>query len=220
MRALSSHAKPTLEEWLTALNEMSQITTLHLAHATPAVSVDSPLISEPQRTVTLPSLTHFNIDASANDCALALAHLPALISLRMTSLSHSQDGNDVRLLVPYVARNAHGPQDAAPLQTILFNGEATGANVEVCNGIALCKAAAPARLVFTVITDSEWRDGTDTVIFEAMLSHLPLNTISTLSAQNNTRLRKEVWLSHVPRMTTLKRALLVPTAVRAFREML
>ena len=232
MRALSSHAKPTLEEWLTALNEMSQITTLHLAHATPAVSVDSPLISEPQRTVTLPSLTHFNIDASANDCALALAHLvlPALISLRMTSLSHSQDGNDVRLLVPYVARNAHGPQDAAPLQTILFNGEATGADVvawtapdadvEVCNGIALCKAAASARLVFTVITDSEWRDGTDTVIFDAMLSHLPLNTISTLSAQNNTRLSKEVWLSHVPRMTTLKRALLVPTAVRAFREML
>ena len=82
------------------------------------------------------------------------------------------------------------------------------------------EAAVSARLVWTVRPDSGWRDGTDTVMFDAMLSHLPLDAISTLSARNNTRLSKEVWLSHAPRLTMLKRALLVPTAVRAFGEML
>ena len=232
IRTFSAHAIPSLEDWLTALSEMSQLTTLQLANATPAVSVDSPLISKPQRAATLPSLTHFDIDASAQDCALALAHLvlPALISLRVTSKSQSWDGYDVRLLVPYGTRNAHGPQDTAPLQAILFNGEAIyagvvawtipDADIEVDDLVALDKAPASARLVFTATPESEWRNGTDTEIFDAMLSHLPLNTISTLSAQNNTRLSKEVWLSHVPRLTMLKRALLVPTAVRAFRKML
>jgi len=222
----------TLEEWLAALNEMSQLKTLVLHTATPAVSIDNPLISEPHRTVTLPSLTHLNITVSAKGCALVLAHLvlPALISLHVTSESQSRDGDDVRLLIPYVARNAHGPQDTAPLQTILLIGESIhakivawtvpDANVEVCDVRTMIKASASARLVFSVTSASRWRYGTDTVIFDAMLSHLPLNAISTLSAQNHTRLTKEVWLSHAPRLTMLKRALLVPTAVRAFREMI
>jgi len=75
-------------------------------------------------------------------------------------------------------------------------------------------------LILTVTPDSEWRDGTDTVIFDAILSHLPLHAILTLSAQYNTRLSKGVWLNHASRLTMLKRAFLVPTAVRAFREML
>ena len=83
----------------------------------------------------------------------------------------------------------------------------------------MIKASASARLVLSV-TASGWRYGTDTVIFDAMLSHLPLDAISTLSALNNTRLSKEVWLSHASQLTMLKRARLVPTAVRAFREML
>ena len=67
-----------------------------------------------------------------------------------------------------------------------------------------------------------WRDGMSTAIFDAIFSHLPLNAISKLSAQNHTWLSKEFWLSHAPKLTMLKlkRALLVPTAVRAFREML
>ena len=81
-------------------------------------------------------------------------------------------------------------------------------------------AAIFARLVFTVKLDSEWPNGTNTAVFDAMLSNLPLNAISTLSAQNNTQLSKQVWLSHVLRLTILKWVLLVPTAVRAFRKML
>ena len=229
--APSEQARPTLGDWLAALNQMSHLKTLHLSNATPAVSIDNPLMSEPQRTVTLPSLTHFDITASAKGCALALAHLvlPALISLHVTSVSQR---DDVRLLIPYVAQNAHGPQDTAPLQTIMFSGEATYAeiaawtvpypHVEDCNLGTMIRDSASARLVLTVRpdTDSEWRNGTDTVIFDAMLSHLPLNAISTLSALNNSRLSEEVWLSHAPRLTMLKRAFLVPTAVRAFREML
>jgi len=232
IRSPFAPAMPTLEDWLAALDQMSQLKTLHLSYATPAVSVDNPLISEPHRTVTLPSLTHFAITASAKGCALALAHLvlPALISLHVTSLSQSWDGDDVRSVIPYAARHAHGSQDTAPLQTILLDEEVMhvkivtwavpDADVEVYDLQTLIKASASARLVLLVTPDSGWFDGTETVIFDAMLSHLPLNAISTLSPQNNTRLSKEVWLSHAPRLAMLKRALLVPTAVRAFREML
>ena len=227
-----TQATPTFRDWLDALNEMSQLTTLVLGHVSPAVSVDNLLISEPQRTVTLPSLTHFNIGASANDCALALAHLvlPAVISLRVTLQSQSRDGDDVRPLIPYVARNAHGPQDTAPLQTILLNEDPTlvevvawtipDANVEVYDSDTLRKAAASARLVLSVRPDIGWDDRMETVIFDAMLSHLPLGAISTLAAHNYTRLSKEVWLSHAPRLTMLNQLLLVSTAVRAFGEML
>jgi len=220
----------TLEDWLAALNEMSQLKTLILHRATPAVSIDIPLIPEPQRTVTLPSLTHFNITGSAKGCALALAHLvlPALISLHVTFVSRSWD--DIRSVFPYVTRHAHGPRDTAPLRTILLDEEAMhvkivawttpDADVEVCDLKTLIKASASARLVLSVSPDGNWADEMKTVAFDAMLSHLPLNAISTLSAQNNTRLTKEVWLSHAPRLTMLKRAFLAPTAVRAFREML
>jgi len=223
---------PALEDWLAALNEMSQLKTLILNTATPAVSVEHTHISAPQRTVTLPSLTHFNITASAKGCALALAHLvlPVLSSLHVICKSHSTDGDDVRLLIPYAARVVHGLQDTTPLQTILFNGEATlaeivawtvpDAGVEFYSPLDFEKATISAPLVLNVSPESRWREGTDTVLFDAMLSHLPLDAISTLSAQNTTRLSKEVWLSHAPRLTMLKRAVLVPTAVRAFRQML
>ena len=228
---------PTLGDWLDALNEMSQLKTLILNNASPTISVDNPPISEPQRTATLPSLTHFDITTSPTGCALALAHLvlPALISLHVTSDSDSDsdssDLEDIRLLIPHVARHAHGPQDTAPLQTILFDRNEVhakivvwtvpDADVEVCDSDTLKKASVSARLVLYLFPEFEWwRDGNDTLIFDAILSHLPLNAISTLSAHDRTQLSKEVWLSHAPRLTMLKRALLLPTAVRAFIAML
>jgi len=232
IRTPSAHVMPTLEDWLATLNEMRQLKTLILHDATPAVSIDNPHTSEPQRTVTLPSLTYFNITASARDCALALAHLvlPALISLHVTAVSKSWDGDDVRLLIPYVARNAHGPQDTAPLRTILLNGEemyakivawtAPDADDDVRDSVTLTKAAVSARLVFCAISESGWRGGMETVVFGAVLSNLPLDAISTLSAQNETQLSKEDWLSHAPRLAKVNRVLLVSTAVGAFSEML
>jgi hypothetical protein len=224
---------PILENWLIVLNELSQLKILTLDYATPTGSFDNPHISEPQCTATLLSLTHFNISAPARGCALALAHLilPALISLHVTAESQFQDGDDVRSLIPYVARHAHGPQDTAPLQAILLNGEemhaeivawtVPDADLEVCGLATLTRAAVSARLDLTVtFSRHACRGGMETVIFDAMLTHLPLNAISTLSAQNYTRLSKEVWLSHAQRFTKLNRVLLVTTAVRAFREML
>ena len=227
-------AIPKLEDWLAALNEMPQLKTLSLNNATPTISVDNPHISEPQRTITLSSLTNFNITASARDCALALTHLvlPALISLVVTSESESQDGDDVRILIPYVARNAYGPQDTAPFRAMLLNGEKMlaaivawtipDADVGVCNWVTMFKAAASARLVFSVTPDNDngFRGGMETLILDSMLSLLSLNTISTLSTQKDTRLSKELWLSHAPKLTNLNRVLLFSEAIKAFGEML
>jgi hypothetical protein len=227
----SAQEMPTLEDWLASLKEMSQLKMLTVHDATPTISVDNPHNPDPRRTVTLPSLTHFNIIASARDCALALAHLllPALISLHVDAHSQSQDGDDVQLLIPYVTRHAW-PQDTAPLQTILLNEDEMSAEIvawtvpdadlEVRDSVTLKKTAVSARLDFSVMSYHGWRDGMEAEIFDAVLSRLPLNAISTLSAQNYTRLSKEVWLSHAPRLTKLNRVLLVAFAVRAFREML
>ena len=236
MLAPSVEDMPKLEDWLDALNEMSQLKTLILDNAIPAIAIDYPHIPEPQRTVTLPSLTHFDIAGPVVECMFALAHLvlPVLISLHVTSKAQPgcwyDSDDDIRFLIPYVARNVHGPQDTAPLQTILFNGEEMGAeivawtapdaDIDVCDSVTLIKAAASAHLVLSVTSEGGWHDGMETVIFDAMLSHLPLNAISMLSAQNNTRLSKQVWLSHSPRLIKLNWVLLVSTVVRALREML
>ena len=54
---------------------MPQLETLILHSATPLALHAAPLISQPSRAATLPSLTGFHISASAGDCALTLAHL-------------------------------------------------------------------------------------------------------------------------------------------------
>jgi len=80
-------ARPELEDWLDALNEMPQLEILDLQCATPLTLLAAPLLSEPSHAVTLPSLTRLRISASADDCVLALAHLalPALTWLHISS---------------------------------------------------------------------------------------------------------------------------------------
>jgi len=228
----SARSRPTLEDWLDALNEMPQLETLNLYSSSPVVPVDDPFVPKPRHTVTLPYLTRFKITSSAKSCALALAHLvlPALTSLHVSAESQDEKADDIRLVIPYVTRNAHGPQDMAPLQSILFNGTkrraeiiawtVPDADVEVQDPITLLGAAVSARVVFSATSDISWRDDTDTEVFDAMLTHLPLNAISTLSVHDSTRLSEKFWLHHAPRLDTLKQARLAPTAVRAFREML
>ncbi|KAF8481673.1 hypothetical protein DFH94DRAFT_691327 [Russula ochroleuca] len=98
-----TEARPKLEDWLGALNEMPQLETLILQYATPHVPPAAPLISEPLLSVTLPSLTRFHIFASMTDCALALAHLmlPALIWLHIDA--KSREVEDIHLVIPYIA---------------------------------------------------------------------------------------------------------------------
>jgi hypothetical protein len=234
--SLAVVARSTLEDWLDALNGMPQLQTLTLQTPifhysdVPTDSVDL-LISEPRRIITLPSLTKLYIHAPAMDCVLAFAHLvfPALISLYVHAESYWEDGEDVQLLIPHVARNAHGPQDSMPLQSILLDGEQTcvemvtwtapDAELGVHNRITLRHAADSARVHFFAI-GGHWNYGTDTAIIDALLTHLPVHSISTLTVQKDTQLSKEVWLCHAPRLAMLKRVRLACSAVGSFRRML
>ena len=222
---------PSLEDWLDALIEIPQLETLILHPVTPFFSIDDLPMSEPRRTLTLPSLTQFKISGPAKDCGLALAHLvlPILTSLHVDAQSEDEDGEDIRQLIPYIVRNAHGPQDTAPLQSVLFSGEVTraeiaawtvpDADVEFSKPITLFGAPSSTRLVFSA-TGYDWdQDGMEVTIFDTLLTRLPVNTVSTLTAQNH-MLTKEFWLNHEPRLAMIKRARLVHTAVRPFREML
>jgi hypothetical protein len=225
---LSANARPELNDWLDALNEMPQLKELSLQSATPLAQLADPLIS---RTVTLPSLTHFRIDASAKDCELALAHLvlPTLTWLHVDVESHDRGGGDVLLVIPYVARNVYVLQDIEPIRSILIAGESEraevltwttpGADVKVCDPDTLGDMSRSACLQFAAKGD-RWNYGVDTEIFDALLTLLPMNSVSTLSAQNCTRLSKKSWLKHASRLPLLEQARLVVTTVKAFRGML
>jgi hypothetical protein len=236
--SLAVVARSTLEDWLDALNGMPQLQTLTLETPifhdsdVPTDSVDL-LISEPQRIITLPSLTKLSIHALAMDCVLAFAHLvfPALTSLHVHAESSWEDGDgeDVQLLIPHVARNSHGSQDSMPLQSILLDGGQTthvemvtwtapDAALGVCDLITFNHAADSARVHF--FAKGLWNYGTDTVIIDSLLTHLPVHSISTLTAENDTQLSKEVWLCHAPRLAMLKRVRLACSAVGSFRRML
>ena len=227
----STKARPKLEDWLDALNDMPQLETLILQFASPTTSPAASLIPEPTRTVTLPSLTKFHIFAAAKDCALALAHLvmPALTSLQVDAKSLNWEGEDVRVLIPYVARNVHGLQSTEPLRSMLISSETgrikvvawttPGADVKECNPSILFSASIPTLLMFDA-TGSAWYPGVDTEIIDALLMLLPLDSVSTLTAQNHTVLSKEFWLSHAQRWPSLEQASLVATTIKGFRDML
>ena len=226
----STAARPKLEDWLDALKEMPQLETLILETATPLAPPSAPLISGPSRAVTLPSLTVFDISASVRDCALALAHLvlPALTRLRVDAESQEWEGGDVQLLVPYVARNICGLQDTEPLRSIQISCESL--RVEVFAWTMpdtdpkfydpnTNSELVPAHLMFAV-TSRSWKYGVDTVILNILLTHIPVNSVSSLHTQNSTRLSKEFWLSHAQRWSLLDQARLVPASIKAFRDML
>ena len=223
--------RPSLGEWLDAMEQMQQLEKLVVCYATPkAPSVGRPF-SEPTRVVTHPSLTQLNLSASASDCTLALAHLvlPALNRVRVDVTSDVPGGDDVRALIPYFSRNAHGPRDSEPLQSILVSGEpsltevvmwtSAGADMEVQNPVSLISATLSARAIFTA-SGHTWRFGTDVEIFDATLAALPLGSLNTLTVQNSSRFTERLWLAHAPRWPLLERVRLVGTVVKSFTTVL
>ena len=227
----SEEARPKLEDWLDALNEMPKLAILSLHDASPVAPL-APLILTSSRTVTLPSLTKFHIATSAKDCALALAHLvmPALTSLYIAAESYEMEGEDMRLLIPYVTRNICRLQDTEPLRSIMINGDRTHAKVyawtvadadlEDCNPTMLFGTSIPTRLSF-IARGIYWHPGVNIGIFDALLTLLPVNSVSSFTAERpSTKLSEEFWLSQAPRWPSLKQARLGPTAVKAFRNML
>ena len=237
---ISTKARPELKDWLDALNEMPKLKTLSLQSTTPHAPLASPLISEPSRTITLPFLTHFHIHAFANDCALALAHLvlPTLTWLNVDVESHDQEGEDVLLVISYVVRNVYVLQDIEPIRSILITGNTRrkctevvtwttpGADIKVGpdaqdenDTLDEDDTSRSACLLFAAKGD-KWNSGVGTTILDALLTLLPVNSVSTLTAQNRTRLSKEFWLKHASKLPLLEQVRLVPTSYRAFREML
>jgi hypothetical protein len=231
IRGVSDEARPELEDWLDALGEMPQLKTLVLSYATPLVPLTTAFMPEPSRTVTLPSLTKFHISAFAKDCVLALAHLvlPALTCLHVNAESHERDGEDVRLLIPYVSRNVYVLQDTELLRSILVDGKSERAEVvawtmfdadlKFFDPNAMVRASDPAPLIFTA-TSRNWRLGVDTAILESLLTHLPANFVSTLTARNNSGLGKEFWARQAPKWSLLERASLTSGAITGFTDML
>ena len=223
--------RPRLSVWLDVLDELPQLKTLALHWASP-IAPDTPLPSDVERTVTLPSLTLFEISSFARDCGFALAHLvlPALISLCLTSKSCRWDSSDVQEILPYVARHAHGPQDTQPLQSMLVRSSLMFAeilvwtlpdiDVELPNQIAFADAMHSARVAFSV-TNEHWSAGTDIGTFDVVMAALPLDSLVTLTAQNRTRpFNEQFWLRHAPKWPLLRCVRLTPYAARGFRETL
>ncbi|KAF8481677.1 hypothetical protein DFH94DRAFT_825602, partial [Russula ochroleuca] len=114
-------ARTTVDTWLDALNQMSQLEKLSLRDHIPIYSA----IRLPVIPVVLSSLTELDISASARDCVAVLAHLvlPALTRLCVNARSHHPRGRDVQNLVPYVAHHGHGPQDTEALQSLFVGGK-------------------------------------------------------------------------------------------------
>jgi len=230
LQMLSQLARPSLEEWLDAMEQMLQLETLIVNHATPRAPTSRTPLSEPMRVITHPTLTQLNLAASASDCTFALAHLilPALIRIRVDATSELASADDVRALIPYFSRNAHGPQDAEPLQSILISGEpslteivlwtAAGADMEVQNPVSLISATLSARAIFTA-SGHMWFD-TDVEILDATLAALPLGSLNTLTAQNSSRIPEWLWLAQTPRWSRLEHVRLVGTVTKSLTTVL
>ncbi|KAH9169902.1 hypothetical protein EDB89DRAFT_1888493 [Lactarius sanguifluus] len=232
IRMPTKNAGPSLSYWLDALDEMPQLTTLDLHSASPVAPPGALLPSGVERTITLPSLAHLNISSvSARDCGLALAHLllPALTKLCFTATSCCQDGSDVREILPYVARHAHGPQDSQPLQSVVVRNHRACAeifvgtlpNVDVKSSpITLFDAMLSARVVFS-ITGRVWSPETHAEVFDAAMMALPIDSLVTLTSQlRMSPLNKQSWLRHAPRWSLLQCVHLGAPAARGFTEML
>jgi hypothetical protein len=230
LQMLSQPARPCLEEWLDAMEQMSQLETLIVNHATPSAPTVGTPCPEPTRVITHPSLTQLNLAASASDCTFALAHLilPALIRIRVDVTSELASADDVRALIPYFSRNAHGPQDAEPLQSILISGEPSlteivlwtkaGADMEVQNPVSLISATLSARAIF-IASGHMWFE-TDVEILDTTLAALPLSSLNTFTAQNSSRIPEWLWRSHAPRWSMLEHVRLVGTVTKSLTTVL
>ncbi|KAI0281249.1 hypothetical protein BGY98DRAFT_932149 [Russula aff. rugulosa BPL654] len=210
LQMLSQAARPSLEEWLDAMEQMSQLETLILARPPQSPPVSSPIPPSPNSISRLPR----QID-------------PCRRHVR------TFERDDVRALIPYFSRNAHGPQDAEPLQSILISGEpslteivlwtAAGADMEVTvqNPVSLISSTLSARAIFTA-SGHMWpeRFETDVELLDATLEALPLGSLNTLTAQNSCGIPIWFWVTHAPRWPKLDHVRLVGTVTKSLTTVL
>ena len=236
IRAPSENARPRLAVWLDALDEMPSLESLVLHSASP---IAPPFPFDIKRTVTLPSLTHLDISASAGNCALALAHLtlPALTKLCLTAESRRQDGSDVKDLFPHVAQHVRGFRDTQPLQSAFIQREGIvttvlawplpdmDIKVNMGDPAAFFCTALSAQVALFIIsntpTPSRHRGHLlSTAILDTLITALPLDSIVTLTIRHDTRLDTQFWLRHAQKWPLLQRVELTHPEARGFRELL
>ena len=189
IRSPAANTRPSLPVWLGALNEMQQLKRLTLYSASP---IAPPIPVEVERTVTLPFFTHLDISSSAKNCALVLAHLdlPALTWLCVGAIVHLPDLNDIRRLVSYVARHAHGPQDTQPLQSALVLAKGKYIDIlawttpdiddDTHDTLTLLPTTLPTRVALSLTSkggDWNYRSGIGTACM--VIAALPLDNLVT-----------------------------------------
>ena len=218
---------------------MPQLKTLTLLQASP-IAPNAPLPSNIKHTITLPSLTLFDIHSSVRDCGLALAHLvlPALTSLRVRANTCHPNGNDVLEILPYVTRHVHGIHHTQPLKTVIVN------DYIQCVGILTTpfpdinffaklsefnfddikppnKFTTPHTMHSVRVSISgDWTGFTHTEVFDAMMATFPLDGLATLDLGRLTWLKKQFWLRDAPQWHLIQCIRLRSRAASAFREML
>ncbi|KAF8259138.1 hypothetical protein EI94DRAFT_1752350 [Lactarius quietus] len=235
----TSFETPSLTNWLDALDEMPQLKTLILVWASPIAPYSSPLPSHVERTVTLSSLTLFEITSHARDCGLALAHLvlPALTRLWLRAGSGSWTGSDVPDILPHVVRHTHALQHTQPLRSVFARSNSTCVEIlawtlpsideelfnrmgtDLPNQITFLGAIHPVQMVLSVI-HLNWSPETHKRVFDEIMAVLPLNSLVTLTTQRHTDLDKQFWLRHAPHWPLLQHVRLAHHAARGLREML
>ena len=220
--------RPGLSAWLDMLCEMAQLKKLILHWATPALPHDSPLPTNVERIVTLPSISHLEISTSARDCGLALAHLilPGLTKLSLTASSGRFDGSDVHEIFPYVSRHSQRLQRTQPLQSVFIRSNKFSADIfawfnpdindVLPDPITFLDAMLSAPLKFSFTWTGRYMG-----VFDAALAALPLDNIVTLISQDCTSpMKKGVWFHQAPRWSLLQRVYLSPSATRGLIKML
>jgi hypothetical protein len=221
-------ARPSLSLWLDALDEMPQLSTLTLHSASP---IAPPFPFDVERTVTLPSLTNFDISDFPGGCALALAHLdlPALAWLCLEVISRRSNGADVQEVLPYVTRHAHGPQDTQPLQSVLIRGKKTRTtilawpvpDIEGENPHILLAKTLPIRVALSFTSTYWYSFDTHIEVLGMAMAALPLDGLVTLTSQHlKVNLDEQFWLRHSPKWTLLHRMRLALIAVPRFIDLL
>ena len=220
----------SVTDWLDALDEMPRLKEL-VFHAASPLTDDFTFPSDVnRRTATLPVLTHLDLSSPAVACALALAHLvlPALTSLIVEARSFDRGGSDALILIQYLTRHAHGPQDPKPLQSVLFHNYMTYTRIVAwptvipdIHGVAHCKKAErTARVVLSISCKMPWYTSINVRVLDAVIEALPLDGLVALAAEYQARLYEQVWLHHAPRWPLLEHVQLAPLAARGLREML
>ena len=234
IRLFSPNYELTLAEWLDGLEEMPRLKTLVLDSASPVV----PLFPfDVNRTVTFPSLTHFEIFTSPRDCALALAHLdlPALTELHVIAMMPSNHTySDVALptFLSSVVRHAHGPQDIQPLQSLLIRTDGRlrvdilawsvlNIDDEVEGPPTFLAETLPPRVALS-FKGGPWDKFTISIdLLDEAMAALPLDGLDTLIAQDFIIIPDEAfWSRHAPRWPLLRHVHLAAPMDHGFKEML